>query len=209
MPAMLIDALIEGIAAGIIVSLPVGPVGALCMRRTLFEGVVYGLVSGLGAALADSFYGGLAGFGSTIIRDSLMLERNWLGAAGGLFLLAAGCKALIKTGTYRLETPAGERLAYGFGSAFALTLANPFTIIVFAAIFTEIGVDAASGYAGIVFLVTGVFLGAMLSWAGLCFAVKQLRRFGPTWLSRVSGAVLAVSGAALLGVSLSRLYDAW
>lgn len=209
MPSMLIETLLEEIVAEIIVSLPVGPVGAVCMRRTLFEGVAYGLVSSLGAALADTFYGGLAGFGSTMIRDSLMLERNWLGAAAGLFLIAAGGKEILKPGNYRLDKPAGGRMAYAFGSTFALTLANPFTIIVFAAIFSQIDVDAASGYAGIGFLVTGVFLGAMLSWVGLCFAVKQLRRFGPTWLGRVSGAVLAVFGAGLLGASLLRFYAAW
>ena len=179
------------------------------MRRTLFEGVAYGLISGLGATLADSLYGTIAGFGNTMVRDSLLLERNWLGAAAGLFLLAAGGKAILKPGNYRLDPLAGERLAYAFGSAFLLTLANPFTILVFAAIFSQIGVDAASGYAGIGLLVTGVFLGSMLSWVGLCFAVKLLRRFGQTWLGRVSGAVLVVFGAALLGASLLRLYDAW
>jgi threonine/homoserine/homoserine lactone efflux protein len=205
MPAMLLDALLKGIAAGIIVSLPVGPVGVLCLRRTLFEGVAYGLISGLGAALADSLYGVVAGFGLTIVRDSLLLERDWLGAAGGVFLFAAGCKALVTIGTYRTERLAGERMAYAFGSTFALTLANPITILAFAAIFSQIGIGAASGYAGIAVLVAGVFLGSLLCWVGLCFAVKALRRFGLTWLSRVSGAVLMVSGVALLAVSLLRL----
>jgi threonine/homoserine/homoserine lactone efflux protein len=202
---MPLDALLKGIAAGIVITLPVGPVGALCMRRTLFEGVAYGLISGLGAALADSLYGIVAGFGHTIIRDSLLLERDWLGAAGGLFLLAAGWKALVKTGSYRPAKLAGERMAYAFGSTFLLTLANPFTIIVFAAIFSEIGTDAASGYAGIAVLVGGVFLGSLLSWVGWCFAVKALRRFGLNWLGRGAGAVLMVSGATLLAVSLLRL----
>ncbi len=209
MPAMPLDALLKGIAAGLIVALPVGPVGALCMRRSLFEGMAYGLISGLGATLADSLYGTIAGFGNTIIRDSLMLERNWLGAAAGLFLLVAGGKAILKPGSYRLEPPGGERLAYAFGSAFLLTLANPFTILVFAAIFSQIGVDASSGYAGIVLLVTGVFLGSMMVWVGLCFGAKALRRFGLAWLGRVSGAVLVVFGVVLLGVSLFRLYNAW
>lgn len=208
MPAMLIATLLEGIAAGIIVALPVGPVGALCMRRTLFEGVAYGLISGLGATLANSLYGAIAGFGNTMIRDSLMLERNWLGGAAGLFLLAAGCKAILKPRIYRLDRLAGERLAYAFGSAFLLTLANPFTILVFAAIFSQIGVDASSGYAGIACLVTGVFLGSMLIWVGLCFTMKALRRYGLAWLGRASGGMLVVFGAALLGVSLLHLYDA-
>ena len=205
MPAMLLDALFKGIAVGIVIALPVGPVGVLCMRRTLYEGVAYGLVSGLGAALADSLYGVVAGFGLTFIRDSLLLERDWLGAVGGLFLIAAGWKAMIKTGEYRPEPLAGERMAYAFGSTFALTLANPVTILAFAAIFAQIGVDAAAGYAGIALLVGGVFLGSLLWWVGLCFAVKALRRVGLTRLGRLSGAALMVSGAALLAVSLLRL----
>ncbi len=206
---MPLDALLKGIAAGIVIALPVGPVAVLCTRRTLFEGVAYGLISGLGATLADSLYGTIAGFGNTMIRDSLLLERNWLGAAAGLFLLAAGGKVILKPGNYRLDRLAGERLAYAFGSAFLLTLANPFTILVFAAIFSQIGVDASSGYAGIVLLVTGVFLGSMMVWVGLCFGAKALRRFGLAWLGRVSGAVLVVFGVELLGVSLFRLYNAW
>ncbi len=205
MPAMLLDALLRGIAVGIVIALPVGPVGALCTRRALFEGAAYGLVSGLGAAIADSLFCIVAGFGLTIIRDSLLLVRDWLGAAGGLFLFAAGWKALMETGVYRPEPLAGERMAYAFGSAFALTLTNPVTILAFAAIFSVIGIDAAAtGYAGMAMLVVGVFLGSLLWWVGLCFAVKALRRYGLNWLGQVSGAVLMVSGAALLIVSLLR-----
>ncbi len=205
MPSMLLEALLKGIAAGIVIALPVGPVAVLCTRRTLFEGVAYGLISGLGAALADSLYGVVAGFGLTIIRDSLLLERDWLGAAGGLFLLVAGYRTFIKTGVYRQEPLAGERMAYAFGSTFVLTLTNPVTILAFAAIFSQIGIDASSGYAGIAALVGGVFLGSLLCWVGLCFAVRALRRYGLNWLSRVLGAVLVISGVALLTISLLRL----
>jgi threonine/homoserine/homoserine lactone efflux protein len=204
---MLVDALLKGIAAGIIVSLPVGPVGALCMRRALFGGMVYGLITGSGAALADTLYGGLAGMGSTIIRNELLLERDWLGAAGGLFLLIAGCRSFFNSEVYEVYRPkplAGERMAYAFGSTFLLTLANPFTIIVFVAIFSEMRADDTSFY-GIAFLVTGVFLGSMLCWVGLCWTVKSLRRFGVNWLGHASSAVLMVSGAALLIVSALRL----
>ncbi len=206
---MPLDALLKGIAAGIVIALPVGPVAVLCTRRTLFEGVAYGLISGLGAAFADSLYGAVAGFGNTMIRDSLMLERNWLGIAAGLFLLAAGYKAFIKTDIYRAEPLEGERLAYALGSTFLLTLANPVTILVFAAIFSQIGIDGDSGYAGIAALVGGVFLGSLLCWVALCFTVKALRRYGFNWLGRVSGAVLVISGVAVLAASLWRLYNAW
>jgi len=202
---MLLDAFLKGIAVGIVIALPMGPVGLLCMRRTLFEGAAYGLVSGLGAALADSLFGVVAGFGLTFIRDGLLLERDWLGAAGGLFLLAAGWNALRKTGIYRAEPLAGERMAYAFGSSFVLTLTNPITILAFAAIFSQLGIDPASGYPGIAILVSGLFCGSLLWWVGLCLTVKSLRRFGLNWLGRVSSAVLMISGAALLIVSVLRL----
>ena len=87
---MLILTLVKGIAVGIVIALPFGPVGVLCVRRTLFEGMSFGLVSGLGAATADSVFGIIAGFGLTFIRDWLLGYEDWLGAAGGLVLLVYG-----------------------------------------------------------------------------------------------------------------------
>ncbi|HEV8028829.1 MAG TPA: hypothetical protein VGP50_15455, partial [Stellaceae bacterium] len=80
MSEALLIALIKGIAVGIVIALPAGPVGVLCVRRTLFEGPVYGFVSGLGAATADTLFAVVAGFGVTIVRDFMLRFQDWFGA---------------------------------------------------------------------------------------------------------------------------------
>src|SRR5258708_1374419 len=94
MPTELVIDLVKGIAVGIVIALPVGPVGVLCVRRTLFQGPVFGLLSGLGAATADTMFGVIAGFGLTFLRDGLLPYQDLLGAAGGAFLLGLGLPAL-------------------------------------------------------------------------------------------------------------------
>src|SRR5437764_1666457 len=93
---MLLLFLLKGIAVGIVIAVPVGPVGVLCVRRTVFEGRLFGFLSGLGAASADTIFGVVAGFGLTVVSDWLLGWQNWLRAAGGLFLVWVGTSALRK-----------------------------------------------------------------------------------------------------------------
>lgn len=202
---MLLIIFFKGIFVGLIIAIPVGPAGMLCVRRSLFEGAIYGLVSGLGAACADAFFGAIAGFGLTFIRDWLLSWRNELGLAGGALLIVLGVKSLLARGPAQAEPLGGERLATAFLSTFALAISNPITIVVFAAIFTQLGFDPASGWLSIAALVAGVFLGSLAWWLSLCAGAPALRRIGIAWLNRVSGAILAVSGIFLLGAALLRL----
>ncbi len=208
---MLFITLLKGIAIGIVIALPAGPVGLLCVRRTLFEGVSYGLVSGLGAATGDTIFGIVAGFGLTVIRDSIFAYQDWLGAAGGLFLLQFGIRALSRRQIGEPEPLDGEALLGAYASSFALTLANPITILAFAAIFAAAGIAEGTRFLGIAVLVAGVFLGSALWWLGLSFGIAALRRrarFRLLWLNRVSGIILLASGAALLTVATLRLAGA-
>jgi threonine/homoserine/homoserine lactone efflux protein len=145
MPEALLADLIKGIAVGIVIALPVGPVGVLCVRRTLFEGPMFGFVSGLGAACADTIFGIIAGFGLTIIRDFMLRYQDWFGAVGGVFLLVVGIRALRRRGDAVPEPLADEALLGAFASTFALTITNPITILAFAAIFAKVGVTEGSG----------------------------------------------------------------
>lgn len=195
--------LIKGILVGIVIALPVGPVGLLCVRRTLFEGIGFGLVSGLGAAVADTIFGVIAGLGLTVIRDEVLAWGNWLGAAGGVFLLYGGVQALW--GRRAAATPeplAGEALVGAFASAFALTITNPVTILAFAAIFAKVGIEAGAQAGSIGLLVAGVFIGSALWWLMLAFGIAALERRTPrvtmVWLNRLSGVILAGSGAGLI-----------
>jgi threonine/homoserine/homoserine lactone efflux protein len=206
MPETLFIALLKGIAVGIIIALPVGPVGVLCVRRTLFEGPTYGFVSGLGAAVADTIFGIVAGFGVSIVRDFMLRYQDWFGAAGGLFLLYVGGKALLEASDAEPEPVRDEALFGAFISTFALTITNPITILAFAGIFAKVGVNRDSGFADIGVLVAGVFLGSLLWWLALSFGIAGLRHSVGTvrlvWLNRISGAILALSGLGLLGAAL-------
>lgn len=202
---MLLMTLLKGIAVGIVIALPVGPVGVLCVRRCLFEGARYGLASGLGAAMADATFGAIAGFGLSFLRDWLLHYQNWFGLAGGTFLLAFGGKALLRRHIREPEPLAGEALFGAFASTYALTIANPITLLAFAAIFAKVGASAITGIGDVSVLVGGVFLGSLLWWLGLSFGIAAVRHLAGDivmlWLNRISGGILVTSGIGLLIVT--------
>lgn len=206
---MLLLILAKGIAVGIVIALPVGPVGVLCVRRCLFEGARYGFVSGLGAATADAAFGAIAGFGLTFLRDWLLDNQDWFGLAGGVFLLVFGIKALFLGHAREPEPLGGERLLGIFASTFALTIANPITILSFAVIFARVGADAIAGMGDVSVLVGGVFVGSLLWWLGLSLGIASVRHMAGDivmlWLNRVSGAILLSSGGGLLVLALRGL----
>jgi threonine/homoserine/homoserine lactone efflux protein len=199
---MLLVTFIKGIVIGLVIALPVGPVGLLSVRRTLFEGAWFGLASGLGATCADTVFGVIAGFGLTYLGTILLGYQDLLGAWGGAFLVAAGAHALFSDTTPQTEPLAGEALAGTFLSAFALTLTNPITVLSFTMIFAKVGLDSGADAASIAAIVAGVFAGSAFWWMGLTAIVAWLRRrtggFAMARLNRASGAILILAGAGLL-----------
>ena len=83
-----------GLLFGLAIAAPVGPIGLLCIQRTLNQGRLAGLLSGLGAATADGFYGSVAAFGLSLVSDFLVAQQRWLQLVGGLFILFLGLRAL-------------------------------------------------------------------------------------------------------------------
>ena len=206
MSLALFAALLKGIAVGVVIALPVGPVGVLCVRRTLFEGATYGFVSGLGAATADTIFGLVAAFGLTFVRDFMLRSQNWFGAAGGVFLLYIGVRALLDVSETEPEPLEGEAYLAAYASTLALTITNPITVLAFAGIFAKLGVSREAGPWDLAFLVEGVFLGSLLWWLGLSFGVAWIRRRAGrvrlVWINRISGAILSLSGLGLLAAAL-------
>ncbi len=206
---MLLIILAKGIIVGIVIALPAGPVGVLCVRRCLFEGARYGFISGIGAAAGDASLGGIAGFGLTYLRDWLFEYQDWFGVVGGIFLLVFGIKALFMGHEREPEPLGGERLFGAFASTFALTIANPITLISFAVIFAKVGAAATEGFGDVSILVGGVFLGSLLWWLGLSFGIASVRHMAGEivmmWLNRVSGAILLSSGGGLLVIAIQGL----
>ena len=209
---MLIGFLLKGILVGIIIAIPVGPVGVLCIRRTILHGRVAGFVSGMGAASADAMFGIIAGFGLTVISDWLLDYQNWLRVIGAAFLLFIGISAFFHdplAGTQSQRDP--ESLFADFASTFVLTITNPITILAFLAIFAGIGFtgdQATLGTAAI--LVLGVWLGSLLWWMGLAGGAGivrlSFRHDHLVWINRGSGGILVLSGVALLG---SLVFEHW
>jgi threonine/homoserine/homoserine lactone efflux protein len=202
---MLFVFLLKGIAVGIVIAVPVGPVGVLCVRRTIFQGKLAGFVSGLGAATADAIFGFIAAFGLTFVSDWLIGYQQWLRIAGGCYLLYVGGHALLAKPQIRTKLdPDAESLFRDYFSTFALTLTNPITILAFLGIFSAVGLtgnEATFGRAAV--LVLGVWLGSLLWWLALSFGLGLffLRSLGPrhlVWINRSSGVILFLSGAALL-----------
>ncbi|MGF1537708.1 MAG: LysE family translocator [Elainellaceae cyanobacterium] len=212
--------LAQGIVLGFSIAMPVGPIGILCIQRTLTRGRVIGFVSGLGAATADGFYGLVAGFGLTAVSEGLLTYETWIQRLGGAFLLYLGTKAFLerpkpdRTGreptseaaaTSR-SSPLGQRLLSAYSSTVLLTLTNPATILSFLAVFAGLGLArAASTYVDAIALVSGVFIGSALWWLCLSGGVSLVRRrLTPGvmgWLNRGSGILLTGFGLASIWLS--------
>ncbi|OYD85516.1 MULTISPECIES: LysE family translocator [Azospirillum] len=200
-----LPALLKGLIIGFSIAAPVGPIGLLCIRRTLADGPAHGFVSGLGAASADAVYGAIAGFGVALVTDALLGAQVALKLVGGLMLLWLGWSTLRARPAERAaDARGGGGLAGAYASTFALTLANPATILSFAAVFGGLGVSAGDGSStGVAaLLVAGVFTGSAMWWLGLSASVGAFRRrvtpAAMLWINRVSGAVLGGFGIAAL-----------
>jgi threonine/homoserine/homoserine lactone efflux protein len=196
---------VRGLVIGFSIAAPVGPIGVLCIRRTLAEGRATGFVSGLGAASADAVYGSIAAFGLTFISSALIDQRLALHVIGGAFLCYLGLRTLLARPADQaaVKTEQAKSLVGAFASIFLLTLTNPLTIFSFAAIFAGLGVASATGsYATAAILVLGVFSGSALWWLLLSGGVSLLRtRIGPStlqWVNWFSGAIITAFGVLAL-----------
>jgi len=198
--------LIRGIIIGFSIAAPVGPIGVLCIRRTLAHGRAVGFVSGLGAATADGFYGAVAALGLTVVSGFLLEERLWLRLVGGGFLCYLGIRTFLARPAAQAAPGGGTSLAGAYLSTLLLTLTNPLTILSFAAVFAGLGLGSAGrDYASAAAMVLSVFSGSALWWLTLAAGVGLLRaRVGPgilVWVNRLSGTIIAGFGvAALLSV---------
>ncbi len=194
----------RGLLIGLSIAAPVGPIGVLCIRRTLAQGRAAGLVSGLGAATADALYGFIAAFGLTFISGFLIDQQTWLRLVGGLFLLVLGCKTLLAkpAGPARPAQAGGRGLLAAYTSTLFLTLTNPITILFFAGVFAGLGAAGGGSYASAAILVLGVFAGSALWWLTLSGLVGLFRtRFDARalrWVNRLSGLVIVGFGLAAL-----------
>jgi threonine/homoserine/homoserine lactone efflux protein len=194
---------IKGLIIGFSIAAPVGPIGILCIQRTLSEGNVQGLITGLGAATADAIYGFIAAFGLTLISGFLVDQSFWFRLIGGLFLCYLGIRAFLKQPSSQGISLANSTALSAYGTTFFLTLTNPMTILFFAGIFAGLGsVSASAHYASAGLMVVGVFLGSAAWWLFLSGITGIFRH-------KISAAKLAlvnkISGVIILAFGVVAL----
>lgn len=193
--------LAKALGIGLLLAVPVGPIGLLCLRRSLTLGMAAGMAVGLGAATADGIYAGVAAFALGAAAP-FIADAAWLGAAGGIALVAIGVKDIAHRDAN--PAPPGLRAHMGvYAGTVLLTMTNPATVLTFAAIIVGLGLvpDIASTLDGLVF-VAGVFLGSTVWWVILAgLAGKLGDRLPPgaiRWTRRIAGAVFVGFGVYAL-----------
>lgn len=193
---------LKGLAAGFVVAAPVGPVGVMCVRRTLARGPFSGFATGLGAALADLFYAVVAVYGISFIATLLLSNEFWFRLIGGIVLCAMAAKTFF-SGPAEMRAPTSDRLTGDFLSGLVITGTNPLTIIAFGVILTTIGVaSAGDDFAWAEALIAGIFVGSTLWW-GTLTGISSLFRAalshsGLRWINRISAAVILLCGILVL-----------
>jgi threonine/homoserine/homoserine lactone efflux protein len=200
---MEVDFFVRGIIIGFSIAAPVGPIGILCVQRTLNQGTLYGFVSGLGAATADGCYGLIAAFSLTAALSILSGIRIWFSLIGGLYLVFLGIKAYRTVPAKKNNSSNSSGWISAYVSTYFLTLTNPMTILSFAAIFAGFGLGKTGGsYTNAGVLVTGVFIGSAIWWFILSTVASLIRqRFTPShlrWVNRISGSIIIGFGLYVL-----------
>jgi threonine/homoserine/homoserine lactone efflux protein len=192
---------LKGLAFGFILAATVGPMWVLCFRRTVEQGALAGLASGMGIAVADGIYGTIAAFGLTAVSGALLRYGLMIGLIGSAFLLYLGTKTLLARPTFEHTETNTAGLMKGFFSTLGLTLANPPTILAFAAIFAGLGL-VSSDFGAAALVVLGVFLGSASWWVILAAGAGWLRgRIGPALFRAIN----IVSGLSILAFALWQL----
>ena len=197
---IILPILLKGFIIGISIAAPVGPIGVLCIRRTLANGRLAGFVSGMGAASADMVYGAIAAFGLTAVTGLLVDNAFWLGIIGGMFLLYLGVKTFLEKPSDKPAEANADGLWTMYLSTFFLTITNPMTILSFAAIFAGTMLGKTTGSPLVI--VAGVFAGSAAWWLTLSFGVgifrDRLNQSRMAWINRISGAIIISFGVYAL-----------
>jgi threonine/homoserine/homoserine lactone efflux protein len=200
---------VKGLATGLAIAIPVGPVNVLVASRALTRDRRAGLLSGVGAAMADTFYGSIAAFSITFIIQFLIREEFWIRVVGGVLLVGIGVIYFHKP-PQRLEERQNGSDHSDLVSTLLLTLTNPTTVLSFMAVMTGLGLGHEGPGSRTLLLVGGIFCGSMLWWIVLTETVHRLRdRFDEKavcWMNRIGGIAIGLFGVLtfILGIAHGR-----
>jgi threonine/homoserine/homoserine lactone efflux protein len=194
---------IQGMIVGLTLAVPVGPISLVCIHRTVANGRLHGVFSGLGVATADSFYAAVAFLGLTVVSGFIIGHQVLFRLLAGIALVLVGIQVFRSVLSAVREGDGQEPYLQDYLSLLAIAAANPLTIIFFVTILPGFGIVAQGVLPGAaVSFVAGVFIGSALWWIILCGAVGSVRsRLSAANLrliNRMSGALVVCSGTGML-----------
>lgn len=196
--------LLKGLIIGFSIAAPVGPIGILCIRRTLEYGKLVGVMSGLGAATADGIYGLIASLSLTVITNFLINQQLWFQIIGGVFLGYLGIKTYKSKPLNTSSKGKNKQKIKAFATTFFLTITNPITIFSFIALFSGLGIaNSDINIMTKLIFVFGVFSGSVLWWLFLSIIVSLLKNR----INEFSLTINKTSGLILLLFSLWSFYE--
>ncbi len=207
---MTVEIFLRGIVVGLTASITLGPVGVMCIQRTLSKKRESGFVSGLGAATADTLFATIAFFFISMISSLIENNMTILTVLGGICVVIVGVNIFLTNPVVQIRrNRAGKsNLWQDFLSTFLLTLTNPAFILWLVVIFTAFNVSYDEMEAGVSKLETGMVMilgflaGASMWWFALTFTINLLRnKFRPRhllWINRIAGAVIVLLGVAAI-----------
>lgn len=203
--------LLKGIVIGLLGSIPLGPIGVLCIQRTLSKKFKSGFFSGLGAAAADTVFATIAMFFLTMVMSFIESRIQLLTILGGIIIIVIGLTIFYKKTTFKRPgvRASDNKIFKDFISVFFLTLTNPAYILVFVALFTTVGLDQDGTSLNVgVPVILGVLAGASLWWFLLTFSINKIRsRFRPRHMiiiNKIAGGLIVILGIAAI---LSAVFD--
>ena len=194
----------KGFLLGLVVSIPLGPVGALCIQRTISKGYKAGLLAGLGAACADLVYALIAGFGVSVVIDWLFKLRKWIQVAGSIIFMFMAYKVFYTNPAIQVRRSRSRknRSLEDFLTTFLLTFSNPAPVFVLMAAFAGFILNEEVNYIDVILSIAGVFAGCMGWWLVLVSAVNmfrsKIRLRHLLWVNKITGVVVLIFALVLL-----------
>lgn len=205
--------IIKGLMVGIIASAPMGPVGILCIQRTIQKGRAYGIVTGAGAALSDIIYALATGLGMSFVMDFVDNEQNifWMKLVGSIMLFVFGIY-MFRTDPRKCFRPTSNKrgtLFHNFTTAFLVTLSNPLIILLFIALFNMLTFVIPGNIFGQCIGYLSIVAGAMTWWLGLTYVINKMKHSfglrGIMRLNRTIGTIVLIASVLYAGMTLFNL----
>lgn len=210
----ILDFIFKGMLIGVIASAPMGPVGVLCVQRTLNKGRWYGFVTGCGAALSDIIYAGITGLGMSLVVDFVddKQHRFYLQIIGSMMLLAFGCYTYRTDPTKNMHRSGHQKgtLMHNGLTAFLVTLSNPLIIFLFLALYAQFAFVISDHPFEMVVGFLSIVAGALLWWWGLTWLVDKIRtKFdenGIRIINQAIGVAVIIGSLIMLVGTVTNLY---